>query len=53
MIVLAVLLHISMSDCAVIKSKIHEHGKAAAIAWALTQGYGWRDILMVRRKCKV
>lgn len=40
-------------DCEIIRAKVAEHGKAAAIAWALAQGYAWRDIQRIRKTCGV
>ncbi len=54
MIFLVVIsLQLADVDCGYIKDKIAEHGKPAAIAWALSSGYGWSDILRIKRKCKV
>lgn len=54
MVFLVVLsLHLADVDCNYIKSQIAEHGKPQAIAWALRHGYGWSDILRVKRKCRV
>lgn len=37
-------------DCVLIRTMVAEHGKAKALAWAIEQGYGWRDI-RAARKC--
>jgi hypothetical protein len=36
-------------DCALVRSMVAEHGKARALAWAVENGYGWRDIRAARR----
>lgn len=40
-------------DCAVVRAHVEEHGRAKAIAWARSQGYGWRDIWRIRKLCRV
>lgn len=37
-------------DCVLVRSLVAEHGKARALAWAIENGYGWRDI-RAARKC--
>lgn len=39
-------------DCAVIRSYVAEHGKAKALAWALQNGYSWKDIQQARKCLK-
>ena len=31
-------------DCALVRAYVAEHGKAKALAWALEQGYSWKQI---------
>jgi hypothetical protein len=37
-------------DCMLVRAMVAEHGKARALAWAIEQGYRWRDI-QAARKC--
>jgi hypothetical protein len=39
-------------DCQMIRAYVAEHGKARALAWAIEQGYGWRQIQAGRRCLK-
>lgn len=36
-------------DCAAIRYYVAVHGKAAAVAWALKNGYSFRDIAAARK----
>jgi len=36
-------------DCAVIRAYVAEHGQAAALGWAIRNGYSWRQIRQARR----
>jgi hypothetical protein len=36
-------------DCATIRYYVAEHGKAAALAWAIRNGYSWAEIREARR----
>lgn len=38
-------------DCALIRAYVAEHGKAKAIAWALRNGFSWREIREAAAKC--
>lgn len=40
-------------DCAYVRAKVAEHGKVAAYAWAIAQGYSPREIARIRRKCGI
>lgn len=40
-------------DCDLVRSKVAEHGRAAAIKWARSQGYGWREIWRIKKQCGV
>jgi hypothetical protein len=35
--------------CEMVREKVAEHGKAAALAWALKQGYSFAQIRVARR----
>lgn len=35
-------------DCPTIRALVAHHGKVAALRWAVTQGYGWRQIAAAR-----
>jgi hypothetical protein len=35
--------------CEMVREKVAEHGKAAALAWALKQGYSFAQIRLARR----
>jgi hypothetical protein len=37
-------------DCQIVRAMVAEHGKARALAWAIEQGFSWRQI-NVARKC--
>jgi len=39
-------------DCAMVKAKVAEHGKARALAWALEHGYTWHQINQARKCLK-
>lgn len=39
-------------DCAVIRAYVAEHGQAAALGWAIRNGYSWRQIREARRCLK-
>jgi hypothetical protein len=39
--------------CEMVREKVSEHGKAAALAWAFEHGLSLRQILLIRRTCKV
>jgi hypothetical protein len=39
--------------CELVREKVAEHGKAAAIAWAIEHGLSIRQIWLIRRTCKV
>jgi len=55
---LLIALSLSVTDpqppvpCEVVREKIAEHGKAAALAWAL-KNLSLRQIYQIRRTCKV
>ncbi len=36
-------------DCALVRQYVAEHGKAAALSWAIRNGYSWREIQEARR----
>jgi hypothetical protein len=38
--------------CEMVREKVAEHGKAAALAWALKQGYSFAQIAAARRCLK-
>ena len=40
-------------NCEMVREKVAEHGKAAALAWALEHGLSIREIWQIRRTCKV
>lgn len=40
-------------DCAMIREKVKEHGRVAAYAWALANGYSPKDIARIRKQCGV
>lgn len=40
-------------DCVQVRAYVAEHGKAAALAWAIGQGYSWKQIREARRICGV
>ena len=40
-------------DCAMIREKVKEHGRVAAYAWAISQGYLPKDIARIRKQCGV
>lgn len=40
-------------NCAVVRAKVTEHGKAIVVAWALSRGYGWQEIQRIRKRCGV
>jgi len=35
--------------CSDIRERVAEHGRAAAIAWALASGYSWRQIRLAQQ----
>jgi hypothetical protein len=37
------------ATCELVREKVLEHGKAAALAWALKQGYSFAQIRVARR----
>lgn len=37
-------------DCVLVRAMVAEHGKARALAWAIENGYRWREI-RAARKC--
>lgn len=39
--------------CSDVRERVAEHGRAAAIAWALASGYSWRQIREARKICGV
>jgi hypothetical protein len=39
--------------CELVREKVAEHGRAAAIAWAIEHGLSIRQIWQIRRTCKV
>jgi hypothetical protein len=39
--------------CEMVREKVAEHGKAAALAWAFERGLSIRQIYIIRRACKV
>lgn len=39
--------------CEIVREKVAEHGKAAAIAWAIEHGFSIHQIWQIRRTCKV
>lgn len=39
-------------DCSMIRSYVAEHGRAKALAWALREGYSWRQIAEAKRCLK-
>lgn len=39
--------------CAFIREKVKEHGRIAAYAWAISQGYSPKDIARIRKICGV
>jgi len=58
---LAVLLTLAAADpdlpagysCEDVRRIVAEHGKAEAVAWALRQGLSIRQILLIRKACRV
>lgn len=36
-------------DCATVRQYVAEHGKAKALAWAISQGYSWQQIAAARK----
>ena len=48
----AALAH-DIPDCAMVRAKVKEHGKIAAYAWALANGYSPKDIARIRKACGV
>jgi hypothetical protein len=36
-------------DCVMVRTYVAQHGKARALAWAIEQGYGWREIRAAKR----
>lgn len=40
-------------DCRMVRAKVREHGKVAAYAWALANGYSPKDIARIRKQCNV
>ncbi|ANW00697.1 hypothetical protein [Bradyrhizobium icense] len=60
MIVLAVALALTVADppappvdCHMIRAHIAQHGKLAAYAWAIANGYSPKDIARIRKVCGV
>lgn len=39
--------------CAMIRSKVKEHGKIVSYAWALANGYRPTEIARIRKACRV
>jgi hypothetical protein len=39
--------------CEAVRERVAEHGRAAAIAWALASGYSWRQIRDARKICGI
>lgn len=54
MIFLAALLSLSTPqiDCTIVREKVAEYGKARALAWALENGFTWRQIAEARQCLK-
>ena len=38
----------SKIDCQMVRAKVAEHGRAVAFAWAIRNGYSWRQIKIGR-----
>lgn len=54
MLILAVLVHLSAAEpvninCSLVRQYVAEHGKAKALAWAIKEGYSWRQIAEAKR----
>ena len=39
-------------DCNLVRQYVAQHGKAKALAWAVREGYNWREIQMARKCLK-
>ncbi len=54
MIPLVILLALGGTpDCPSIRSLVAEHGKIAAYAWALANGYSPKEITRIRKVCGI
>ena len=40
-------------NCEQVKALVAEHGKLAAIKWALTNGFSMRQVNAARKKCDI
>ena len=40
-------------DCAQVKAMVSHHGKVAAYAWALANGYTVKEISRIRKQCGI
>lgn len=53
---IAVLLLLSVEpkpDCEMVRAQVAQHGKIAAYAWALANGYTPREISRIRKACGI
>lgn len=51
-IYLAATLTVTSIDCNAVRQYVAEYGKAKALAWAIKEGYSWRQIAEAKRCLK-